>query len=403
MKTPARVALVIDYSLQYLGGAQSAFLDEARVLHDRGHDVLIVAPTSPHRDSDSAFSPLVNIAYFPVTARVTIPVVELPLIRNTEKLRDTLRAEFERRNIDVVHVHSEFGLAAAAVSAAKSLGLVTAQTVHTFFWQASVAKGLGGISAAAVRLFARWLRAFPSSRQQLAENPVDSALRGVTLSLAQRVNVVVSPSAHQADRLREAGLRNVCVIPNSVSLADAAGAVLTSVSRPLRLVWVGRLVSEKRLLEWIEAVKIATSQLPPNSLYVEIIGSGPLEAEARAYAEDAPIHFLGRLSREDVQRHMADAHLVALTSFGFDNQPVTVVEAMHARRGVVYADPALREGLDAAGLLAEGPEPDAVAALLVKLAENSSLVLEASAKTLEGAKEFDPDQHHVKLIEAYGS
>lgn len=403
-----RIALVIDYSLDYLGGAQSAFLDQARLLRQRGHAVTIVAPNVT--DTSMSVGALDWEArgwdLISVPARMTLPGVDLPVVRNTRALRDRLQHEFDARGIEIVHVHSEFGLAAAAISVGRRQGLVTVQTVHTFFWQVPTSRALSTLAAPVVRGFGRWLRGFPAERMPLADLPLDSALRGLTLGLARRVHTVISPSAHQAERLRDAGLERVAVIPNALAAPGMPGEPVRAVSGPLRIVWVGRLVPEKRLLEWIDAVALAAAALEPAAaLDVQIIGEGPLraEAEARVRAAGAPVEFLGRLPRAQVQQRMRDAHVIALTSFGFDNQPVTIVEALHARRAVLYVDPALTEGVDVAGIRSEGPDAESMAALLVDLVRSPERVLSASARAADGAHEFDPDVHIARLLAAYES
>lgn len=395
------IALVCDYSLDYLGGAQSAFLDEARLLRERGHRVVIVAPAS-RRTNRGALGRWRTDGgdVIAVRARTTLPGVQLPVIRNTRRLRSRLAREFDARDIDVVHVHSEFGLSAAAVSVARTRSIRTVQTVHTFFWRADVPRGFRQGVAGAIRGFGRWLRGFATTRVELAPTPVDSALRNLTLSLALRVDVVVSPSAHQAERLRAAGVRHVRVVPNAVT-PGTPGEALAGVDPPLRILWVGRLVPEKRLLEWIDAVVRTAAAVSPGSFEVEIVGEGPLGASAEQRVGIAPVRFLGRLPREAVQERMRAAHLVALTSYGFDNQPVTIVEALEARRGIFYVDPALTEGTELSGIRASGPDVRAMSQLLTALVRDPRPVVEASARAGEAAREFDPVLHVARIIDAY--
>src|SRR5690606_22517772 len=100
---------------------------------------------------------------------------------------------------------------------------------------------------------------------------------------------------------------------------------------------------------------------------------------------------------------MQHAHLVALTSHGFDNQPVVVVEAFSEARSVLYVDPALREGLAEGGILAPSPDPAGIATVLVQLAQNPARVVEASARAQAAAATFDPDRHVRLLGEAYAA
>lgn len=390
------IALVCDYSLRYLGGAQAAFLDQARILVERGHDVVIVAPDASAHDSPADT--------LDIPARVSLPGLDLPVIRNTPELRRRLREEFRARGVEVVHVHSEFGLTAAAIDVAGELRLPTAHTVHTFFWQAPMNRAAARLAAAAARGYARWVRGVAASDTALAPQPLDSALRAITLSTAERVGVVISPSSHQAEKLRDAGLTTVQVIENAVP--DAGGsrapAALEGIDGALRVVWVGRLVPEKRILEFIAAVKQAARRLGSERLEVEIIGDGPLQAQAQRLANDDPsIRFLGRLERDDVRDRMRGAHLVALTSYGFDNQPVVVVEAFSEARSVLYVDPALTEGLAAGGVLAPGPDAHSMAETLVALADDPDRVVAASHRAVRAAAAFDPERHAALVIEAY--
>ena len=402
-----RIALVCDYSLDYLGGAQSAFLDQARILRARGHSVTIIAPALRGDGGQKWVAAWRNGpgGVVPVPARVVLPGVDLPVVRNSKALRARLDEELQSRRIDVVHLHSEFGLSAAVVAAAQSRGIPTVQTVHTFFWQAPMPRLAGVIAAAGVRGFTRWLRGFAAGDASLAVRPLDSALRNVTLSMGQRVDAVVSPSAHQADRLRAAGLDNVHVVPNAIALGDEPGAALTvdAAAPPLRIVWVGRLVAEKRLLEFVDAIVLAAARLAPGALDVEIVGEGPLRAEAERRAAGAPVRFLGRLVRDEVAAAMRGADLVALTSYGFDNQPMTVIEALHAGRSVFYVDPALTEGLEAAGILASPHTSAGMADALVRLANDPAEVVDASARAVVAAREFDPDVYAARLLDVYAA
>ena len=98
-------------------------------------------------------------------------------------------------------------------------------------------------------------------------------------------------------------------------------------------------------------------------------------------------------------RRLLDAsHLTALTSHGFDNQPMTVVESIRAGRGVLHTDPRLREGLDRAGLLAARPDATAIADLLVELALDPTRVRAAAAGAREASLLFAPETHVARLL-----
>jgi len=391
-----RIALVCDYSLDYLGGAQTAFLAEAAALAEAGHTVVVVSPS--HRDSSAGGALFVRIP-----ARATVPGLGLPLIRNTGRLRDGLRALFEGHALDVVHVHSEFGLVAAAIDVADSLELPVVHTVHTFYWQTHLPRAAQGVVAVAIRGFQRFITGHPPLASLPTRARADAAMCAVTLATARRARVVVSPSRHQRDRLVAAGLPHVVALPNTiVTTGRQRGEPPLAAGTPLRLVWIGRCVREKRLSEFLSACRAALSALPPGALEVEIVGDGPLLAAERNAARGTPqIAFAGRLDSAGVVRALERAHLVALTSSGFDNQPMTVIEAVYAARGVLYVDAALTEGLDTAGVLCASDSVADMTATIVRLAENPRLVVEAAQRAALAFENFSPTAHGRMLDAVY--
>ncbi|WP_114561008.1 glycosyltransferase family 4 protein [Desertihabitans aurantiacus] len=393
---PSRVAVVSDYSFDTLGGAETAMFEQARALAAE-LDVTVLAPRSS-RMPELAGEHQVRVVGVPAQGRLS--VLGMPLLRNTPELRTRLRRLLVRREVEVVHLHSEFGLAAAATAAAHDLGIPVVQTVHTFFWQTTWP----------VQQLLRWgapafhslLTGLRPTRVRLDERPGDSAMRNMTLTQARTVERVVSPSAHQAAALRAAGLERVDVVPNTLSVPAAVSEPLTCVDGPLRVVWVGRVVPEKRPLPLVRAALAAVEQLGPGRLHLTLVGDGEQLAEARALVGDHPeVELVGRTTHARALELIAGAHLCALTSVGWDNQPMTVVEAVSSLRGVLYCDPRLTEGLRSAGILADGADEAALTRLLVELADDPARVVAASRGALTDRREFAPDVFRHRIGDVY--
>ena len=87
---------------------------------------------------------------------------------------------------------------------------------------------------------------------------------------------------------------------------------------------------------------------------------------------------------------MDAASAVVPTSLGFDNQPMTVAEAVSRERGVLYCDPRLGEGLGASGFLAANPQVDGLADALVALVGDPSLLVGLSGGAAQENIEFSP-------------
>ncbi|GAB3755799.1 glycosyltransferase family 4 protein [Microlunatus parietis] len=397
MTAPARVALVCDYQLGYLGGAQTAMLEQARVLAGAGHPVIIIAPDEPTAPT------LPDVPVLRIPSRGTLPGLRLPLIMNTPEVRARLREWLHDHRIGVVHLHSEFGLAAAAIDVAGELGVPVVHTVHTFFWQTRFPAQRA--LAAAVTAFHRRLTGSPAdSAPRLADRAGESALRAMTWRIARRATVVISPSAHQADRLREAGIDRVAVVPNTLATApEPAEPPLPY--RPVKIIWLGRCTPEKRILPFVRAAVAAIGRAGPGRLHVTVAGAGQQLAAARRIAAGTPeITFLGARPHHEMAGLLHDHHLLALTSYGFDNQPMSIAEAVLAGRGVLHCDPRLTEGTDGgAGILTDGPDEAALTARLVELAENPDRVAAACRAARSERMIFEPATFLTKINEAYRS
>lgn len=385
------VALVLDYAPDYLGGAQTAYFEQIALLVSAGHRVSAFAPVS---SALTAHCASVGAEHVAITAPVMIPRLGLPWLRNSPGLRRRLRDEFARRNVDVVHVHSELGLSAAAICAGRSLRLPIVHTVHTAFWRGP--RRAQKMIAALIRTSHRALTGLRWSPSPHGGSLTDDALRGMTTAAASCADVVVSPSAHQA-KILEARLLRPCVVtvPNAsrtMQREPLPGHV------PLRLLWAARCEPEKRLLEFLDAVALAQHQLGQQRLLVTVAGDGSTLKLAQA-RELEDVTFLGRVSHERMPKLLAEHHLLVITSDGFDNQPMTVVEAIAAGRGVLVCDPALREGLAHAGRLS-GPEPAQLAAAIVDLAREPHTVAELSERAAS-ERAFEPGTVVTQLEEAY--
>lgn len=395
MATLERIAVVSDYSLTTLGGAETAFYEQVRTLGQH-FDVTAMSCAAP-RLTELGTQPGVTAIDVPVWFRV--PVYGLPVTRNTPELTDFFVETFRTRGVQLVHIHSEFGIAAAAIMAAERLGLPVVHTIHTFFWQTAwpIQRGL---SWGTPRYHA-FVTRMPGSDLVLDDKPGNSALRNMTVTLARRVDQIVSPSQHQAHALRAVGLGPVTVIPNTLA-APPDAAPLTHVGRPLRVVWVGRFIAEKRVLPFIRAVRTALDALPAGSLEVDLLGTGEQFRAAHRLAKGFPqINLHGRVPHSEIQERLARAHVSVLTSVGWDNQPMVVVESINALRGVIVCDPALQEGLDGPGIPAFGRDEEVLAGVLIDLAKDPARVMAASQACLVAREEFSVDTYLKRTVATY--
>jgi glycosyltransferase involved in cell wall biosynthesis len=366
-----RIAIVSDYYLDYVGGAQTSMLEQKASLEEAGHTVFMVSAARGLKRTER------DEHGIRIKPSFTVPGVILPVIKARPALEADLKSFLSEEAIDVVHVQTEFGLAHAIINAAYLLEIPVVHTVHTFYWQSKGAFPI--IVTPLMRLLLRNITRVPIGDTPFSERPSDSLLRNLTIAMAKRADVVVSPSAHQAKDLSAGGVeRPIGIVPNPVSRATIPATELTpaQASAP-RLLWVARVEVEKRPLVFIDAVLDA---LGSASFAVDIVGDGTELAALRAKAAGHPeITVHGALPHEQVIALMDASSVVALTSLGFDNQPMTIAEAVSRYRGVLFCDSKLREGLGDSGYLSSTPDTAGLAAAIVELVTDPSLLVRLSA------------------------
>lgn len=196
---------------------------------------------------------------------------------------------------------------------------------------------------------------------------LSAAFVRATLALAD-VIVVLSRSEREAFCRFGVG-PPVLAIPNAIdcSAYDALVRERAASERPLRVLYLGRLVREKGLYELIEGLRLARSRGAAAELIVA--GEGPEAAgliKAAAASGLAPVGFVGSVRGPDKMSLLRWADVLALPSYS-EGLPYALLESMAA--GVpAIATPVgaipevVADGVN--GLLLEPHSPQAIAAAI---------------------------------------
>ncbi|WP_244301182.1 glycosyltransferase [Leucobacter insecticola] len=163
--------------------------------------------------------------------------------------------------------------------------------------------------------------------------------------LAAEAKIVTAPSAHFAEALRTHGVAtDIVVTPNGVDDEAIAGVLAQQRSprtRP-KLVWLGRMSQEKRILEFIEA--IAQSGIDAD---VSLHGAGLLLPRVtKRIAElglDDRVSIPGPVSYPEALAAIHDADALVQTSIGFETQGLTPVEAAALGTPTIFSDPEIAD------------------------------------------------------------
>jgi glycosyltransferase involved in cell wall biosynthesis len=240
----------------------------------------------------------------------------------------------------------------------------------------------------------------------LPDRPKTARLARGIEALGKRLGDVVVPvSPFTARRLGvDAASRPVRVVGNGVPLDQIAAA--TPSDERHDLVFVGRLIDDKRVDLLIEAVGQLSRQMP--DLRCLVIGDGPertkLEALADARGLAGRIRFSGRLEDASMYGHMkaAPVFVQPSTREGFG---ITVVEAQACgavpvvvRSEMSAASDLVRDGVD--GILCDPTSQSLATAITVLLDDPVRLATMRSA-ALDNARQYSWDAIASQMAAVY--
>ncbi|MDX2776098.1 glycosyltransferase family 4 protein [Streptomyces caniscabiei] len=370
-----------DFPVDSPGGAQVSMANQIQSLKDAGHDVFLITPgKTPASPNDLVIHSFIPVKEKQITFRFVLP---------TAKVRRQIKAFLRENNIEIVHTQSELGLATMTRRVAQSLGIPVVATVHSFFWESSIRRGAMLLSFV-LRLLYRLYNPRGVSIIPRRTNPLDAALCAVTLTHAQQVDYVISPSRHQKDAMIEAGLTTPStVMVNPYVPPNAVPAPALVEKEEAHFVWIGRCSPEKRLLVFIDAVNKVSKTNPAKRWRVTVIGDGPDREKAEQMVDPAArVAFRGKLTHTEALQCMDDATMLVLTSYHFDNQPMVVAEACSRWRGMLYCDERLQEGLSESGLRTTSSTADAIAQRMQECIDDPSIARQFSVRARSAASLF---------------
>lgn len=369
------ILAVTDQHPESLGGVQVSLRLQRKYLERAGHRLTIVAPRM-HRSSP------------PDPSTISLPSIAITRDREyamhwpgRRSERVVLRALQLLPPVDLVHVQGDFWGALTGYRLARQLRVPVVHTMHN-----NVDRGTRAVTPLAPLLF--W--ALNVWRRFLL-GPTRSRQRGAwryLASLAEHADQVTAPSAHFAKALRDHRVAaHVSVIPTGVD-DDVIERTLEAVrSEPHshehpRLIWLGRMSHEKRIMELLRAVELAGVDAQ-----VDLYGAGLLSDRVDAYIAE---HSLGdRVVRRgsvpyaEALAAIARADALVQTSIGFETQGMTVFEASALGTPSIVSDPNIADELGAA---ARWPVRDSSIVALADALRNAVAALHQSSARVPEAE-----------------
>lgn len=397
------IAIFVDQNPASLGGSQASVSLQLKFLQLAGHRVTVVAPKG-------------NTP--PAPGVLTYP--SLPLTLNQEfsftfRIKRSLKVvneKFEKLGypIDVVHIQADNWGAAIGVKFARQHDLPLLFTMHT-----NLAYALNKFVGPAGTKFASFLLSSGYRLQTgLPGSKITTDPWGYLQSITKLADLVLAPSQHFADLAMRNNVSKVIeVLPNGVddkfALTDLALPPKPAhvAGQPVTLLWCGRISAEKRIMTFLEAMKLAKV-----NAIVKIYGSGTQLDEAMRFVEShklgKQIKFMGRLSHNDMLLEMREVDIMVQTSVGFETQGMTVYEAGVMGTPSIICDHNIAGDIpnDSYWLVAD-ESAQALAKTITEacrdVEQNHSKVIDLRAKMLQSKITELQVAYYKKAIKAHGS
>lgn len=434
LKNPAptkalRIAIFTDVFLGIPGGIPSSIRAQKTALESLGHQVTIFCPGT-QQDFKNPLSKFgancdPNIILVP-TAKFLVNGA--PFSKWTKYVTRFIEQKYPNlaETFDLFHVHYEATTSMAGLLLAKKYGIKVIQTMHGREDMAiaiNVPHPFKTLAATGINLIHRTTLK-PIAKKSLKPDYQNTEIKNLAPTIARRqmwqmmvrqanlADQVITPSAHFAKKLQLFGVtRPISVISNGIADQEITNFTpqVRSYQRsePLRILWFSRLSKEKRILPFLESLKLA-QELEPNFRFIfTIIGDGNQMSKVQKFCkkhfDEASIKIFGTIPHQEIlQKYTKDQHLSIINSYQFDTQGLTILEAAACNLPVIYADPDMSEIVpNHGGLCAKSPNPCAMTELLLKIYHQPELIQKLSQNLAASEKTYLQSQQIEKLLKLY--
>ena len=434
LKNPAptkalRIAIFTDVFLGIPGGIPSSIRAQKTALESLGHQVTIFCPGT-QQDFENPLSQFgtnhdPNIILVP-TAKFLVNGA--PFSKWTKYVTRFIEQKYPNlaETFDLFHVHYEATTSMAGLLLAKKHGIKVIQTMHGREDMAiaiNVPHPFKTLAATGINLIHRTTLK-PIAKKSLKPDYQNTEIKNLAPTIARRqmwqmmvrqanlADQVITPSAHFAKKLQLFGVtRPISVISNGIADQEMTNFTpkirIYQNNEPLRILWFSRLSKEKRILPFLESLRIA-QELEPNFRFIfTIIGDGNQMSKVQKFCkkhfDEASIKILGTIPHQEIlQKYTKDQHLSIINSYQFDTQGLTILEAAACNLPVIYADPDMSEIVpNHGGLCAKSPTPHAMAELLLKIYHQPEIIQKLSQNLAASEKTYLQSQQIEKLLKLY--
>lgn len=395
------IVFFVDFHDSSVGGVQTSVRAQKQALLKLGHMVSVVSP-SPFDDviSDENTITLQNIPFF----RPNGYAIAMPSKKNLKLIESSFAS---RPKIDIVHVQSNASVGILGHLFAKKHQIPLVQTMHgrdDVLAEKTYTFPLLG-SWIARKIHGHFLKHSAEINSEGLSQVAKNAWI-VMVNHADSADLVVFPSHHFEQKFLDRGLKNKTIVVSN-GLSDETLDMIPSrkqrsgEGKTMKIMWAGRLSAEKRPIEAILAVSKSKSDVS-----LDIFGSGPMKSEIEELIAtknlDKKIKIVSGLSQTEILAAMTQYDMLLYNSFGFDNQPMVLLEATAAGLPTILCDPDLSECVPGGGsVTTDSPSADSISKSIDRLVSNRQELFKMSRELEENSQSVRQSIHTKKLLETY--
>ncbi|QIK57595.1 glycosyltransferase [Erysipelothrix sp. HDW6A] len=306
-----RIGLFTDTYTPDINGVVTSVVTLQNALEALGHEVYIVT-NQPS---------LLNTSYENNVLR--LPGVELKFLYGyimSSPIHIQALRVIKEMELDVIHVHSEFGIGMFARSAAKQLHIPLVSTYHTTYEDYTHyvnLLGLKSVDSLSKIAVAKISRVF-TKQSQIVIAPSEKTKK-MLLGYEIKKEISVIPTGLDLQRFQKRDGEALDRIRNKHNIIDSVTT----------FVYIGRLAKEKSIDVVINSIASLIKQEPNVKLL--IVGGGPSDDELKAQAKrlgiEENVDFVGPVASDEVVNyyHVSDAFISASLT---ETQGLTYIEAL---------------------------------------------------------------------------
>jgi phosphatidylinositol alpha-mannosyltransferase len=357
-----RILLTCPYAWDAPGGVQVHVRQLAVRLRAKGHEVLVLAPSSSR-----PAEPFVRVTGRPI--RIPYNESVAPIAPGPRAFRST-RLALAKFRPDVVHVHEPFVPGPSMFAALRS----RAPVVATFHAYADYSRLL-----------------------DLAA----PALRRVWERLSLRIAVSQAAARFVGGPMRERDMR---IVPNGADVELFASAQPAQLPEGRRILFVNRLDPRKGFRVMVDAFRILAAERPDTILVVAGDGAERVALRELPIETRSRVVMLGNVPHQELPPYHAAAEVFCAPSTGRESFGIVLVEAMAAGLPVIATDiPGYREVVrdEVEGILVPPRDPDALARSLAQVLDDVDLGKRLGAAGRQRARRYSWDTVAAEIEAIY--